>query len=212
MQSMKIPPVNSPYQIHFGDAEMNSNPTSQVRDQADLDAITDLYTLGPAGTNCGMAAETWFRQRRLHGRVHLFATLEEAAEAIPRDPSAALMACIAYPALNSLMFSNLGRMRLADCLIIPTYEMVLASRSNVEPRSAATHPAPRGLLPSHLETILTSSNAQAAVDCRAGRADACITTRPAAQANELIVRESFGPIVMGFTVHVFDPKHLSHPA
>lgn len=174
-----------------------------------LAAVTDLYTLGPAGTNCAMAARAWFDREQRTGRVHLYPTLERAVAEMPREPHAALMGCIAYPDLHTLMFSNLGRLRLADCLIVPTFDMVFAARTTAEPRSAVTHPAPRGLIPPHVTNVqLTTSNAQAAADCRAGRADACITTGEAAQAHGLTVLRNFGPIVMGFTVHVLEP--VSH--
>jgi hypothetical protein len=177
-----------------------------------LDAVTDLYTLGPEGTNCAMAAREWFARRRQAGRVHLYPTLEDAVDDMPPRKGAALMACIAYPELHTLMFSALGRLRLTDCLILPTFDMVYAGRT-VAPRSAVTHPAPRGLLPPGLERVeLSTSNAQAAADCRAGRADACITTRPAARLNGLTVFRDYGPIDMGFSVHTFHPTAAAGPS
>ena len=103
--------------------------------------IWELHTLGPDGTNCAMAAREWFLRLDRAGRVQLHATLELAAGAMPMDGSAALMACIAYPDLHTLMFSNHGRLALADCLVLPTFDMVLASRTGMPPRTVSSHPA-----------------------------------------------------------------------
>jgi hypothetical protein len=166
--------------------------------------VRQLHTLGPAATNCHRAARRWFRLRGRKGRVVLHATLEEAVDAMPRDGRAALLACIAYPRLHDIIFRNLGRLRLADCLIMPTFDMVLAARAPGDALgSVACHPAPQLLVPACAGAVrLTTSNAQAAADCAAGLADACITTRRAAALHNLVVLRNFGPVDMGFTVHV----------
>src|SRR5262249_46308812 len=149
------------------------------------------------------AAREWFRRQHRAGRVVLYPTLEQAADSMPTDGSAALMACIAYPDLHTLMFANMGRLRLADCLVVPTFDMVLAARDGREPSSISSHPAPRRLIPEQVKSVrFTTSNAQAAADCRAGLSDGCITTSWAAREYGLTVVRSFGPIDMGFTVHI----------
>jgi hypothetical protein len=175
-----------------------------------LQRVRELHTLGPSATNCHRAARQWFRLRGRKGRVVLHATLEEAVAGMPRDGRAALMACIAYPRLHDLIFRNLGQLRLADCLIMPTFDMVLAARvAGGLPGSVVCHPAPQLLVPAGASEVrFTTSNAQAAADCAAGLADACITTRQAAALHSLVVLRNFGPVDMGFTVHVVASEGL----
>lgn len=176
-----------------------------------LRRVREIHTLGPAGTNCERAAREWLARAGRRGRVVLHPTLEAAAAALPVDGRAGLMGCIAYPDLHTLMFANLGRLRLADCLITATHPMVLAAREARQPRSVVTHPAPRLLVPAGVtEVILTTSNARAADECAAGRADGCITTGAAAEDRGLILLRDFGPIHMGFTIHV--PCDPTRPA
>jgi hypothetical protein len=170
-----------------------------------LRQVRELHTLGPVATNCHRAARRWFRLRKRKGLVVLRPTLEEAVAEMPQDGRAALLACIAYPRLNDIVFRNLGRLRLADCLIMPTFDMVLAAREAGDHLgSVACHPAPQLLVPAGARAVqFTTSNAQAAADCAAGLADACITTRQAAALHNLVILRNFGPVDMGFTVHVF---------
>lgn len=140
--------------------------------------IRSLYTLGPEGTNCARAARIWFLRQGREGEVVLRRTLEEAVADMPMDGTAALMACIAYPDLHTLMFSNLGLLRLVDCLIVPTHDMVLAARTEINPRSVSCHPAPRRLVPQYIQEVrLTTSNAQAAEDCAGGISDATMSRK-----------------------------------
>ncbi|WP_033338226.1 type 2 periplasmic-binding domain-containing protein [Catenuloplanes japonicus] len=167
------------------------------------DAVTDIFTLGPTGTNCERAAEEWFRRSGVStGTVHLHATLEDALEAMPMDGHAALLGCVVYPDLHNLVFENLHRITLADQFLMPTFNMVLASRDGSRPGTVATHPAPQSLVPSGMTKKLTTSNSQAARECAAGLTDGCISTLPAVKAHGLTLVEDFGPVQMGFTLHV----------
>jgi hypothetical protein len=135
--------------------------------------------------------------------VRLFPTLEAGVDALPDDPGVGLLGCVVYPLLHELVFTNLQRLWLLDCFVLDTHEMLFATLPSRDgpPRTAATHPAPRSLLPDGVEPILVDSNAAAARTCARGEADACITTGPAAQAFGLRVLRNHGPILMGFTVH-----------
>ncbi|MGH9226515.1 MAG: bacilysin biosynthesis protein BacA [Acidimicrobiales bacterium] len=165
--------------------------------------MTSLHTLGPAGTNCELAAQEWFAREGRPGTVVLHPTLEDAAEQASRTPGAALLVAVAYPNLHTLVYAHIGRLVLADSIITMTHNMVLARRPGVAiPSSAASHPAPAGLVPEGLAVRLVTSNTQAALDCAAGAVDACITTLPAMRENDLDLVRDFGPIAMAFTVHV----------
>jgi prephenate dehydratase len=178
-------------------------PNQQTRDLAVcLADVRLIRTLGPQGTNCERAAHYWFRNRTIDGEVALHQTLEDGVKHLKDRDRSALLACAVYPDLHTLVFSNLHWLALADSFIIPTHNMLLASRGGQEPRTVASHPAPQGLVPHGTKVILVTSNAQAALDCAEGRVDACITTQPAAEQHGLRVLKDFGPVPMDFTIHV----------
>lgn len=167
------------------------------------DQIRAIHTLGPAGTNCQRAAEVWFERQGRRGQVLLHPTLEQAVEELHGQPGAALLGCVVYPRLHEIVFHNLHRLRLVDCFIVPTHNMVLAARPGVETiRSISTHPAPAGLVPPTVsQQRLVTSNTQAAIDCASGLSDACITTITGCRQQGLRLVQDFGPVQMGFTIH-----------
>lgn len=175
--------------------------------------VATLHTLGPEGTNCQRAAETWFSRQRRQGAVKLHPTLEVAVEALYGEPGAALLACVVYPELHTLVFTNLHRLTMIDCFVVPTHNMVLATRrDNQRIQTVATHPAPSCLVPASIpQRILVNSNTQAALDCVAGLADACITTLPAVERHDLRIIRDFGPVPMGFTIHAQLPGDFAGP-
>jgi hypothetical protein len=169
---------------------------------AALDRITELHTLGPAGTNCEAAAHHWFALQGRPGRVVLHETLERGLVEMAGLPGAALLGCAVYPELHTLVFSHLDRLALADSFLMPTFEMVLAARApGARPATVATHPAPQGLVPEAAAKTLVDSNAAAAIACAEGRVEGCITTLKAAEAHGLSVLWSAGPVPMVFTIH-----------
>ncbi len=182
-----------------------SNPIKAM-----LAEVRTLHTLGPAGTNCEEAAHFWFDSRTQRGEIKLYQTLETALEAMPQTPGHALLACAVYPQLHTLVFSNLHRLAMADSFVMPTLEMVLASRDGRPPGKVATHPAPQGLVPAGMQRVLVNSNSQAAADCAEGHTDGCITTVRAAAAHGLQVVTNHGPVPMVFTLHV--PTALARAA
>lgn len=170
-----------------------------------LDTIHVLHTLGPPGTNLEAAARRWLDRRGLGGTgsVTLHPSLESALDRIPRNGEHALVACAVYPRLHTLVFENLRTCRMVDSFLMPTHEMVLAASASAPERlrTVATHPAPAGLVPPSYERRPALSNAQAAIDCARGAADACITTVVAARAHRLRIIRNFGAVPMVFTVH-----------
>jgi hypothetical protein len=166
-------------------------------------AVTSLHTLGPAGTNCELAAQEWLARQGRRGTIVLHGTLEEAAAEAARTPGAALMVPVAYPELHKLVYAYLDTLELADSLITMTHNMVLARRPRVGcPASVASHPAPVELVPAGCTVRIVASNAQAALDCARGEADGCITTLPSMESNGLELVHDYGPVAMAFTVHV----------
>jgi prephenate dehydratase len=170
-----------------------------------LDDITVIHTLGPTGTNLEMAAYHWFAQRGQDADVRLHATLESALPELTGDGHEGVLACAVYPYLHSLVFDNLDRLAMVDSFILPTYDMVFATRAGVaQVRTVLSHPAPQSLARQaspDAELTLVTSNSAAARQCAGGDADACITTSKAAADHGLDVRRNFGPVPMIYTLH-----------
>ena len=166
-----------------------------------LRTIEVIHTLGPTGTNCEKAAKEWYKRQGRAGTVKLYQTLEQALEEMPRTPANALLGCIVYPELHTLVFSNLNTLTLSDCFIMPTFNMVLAARHQGPICSVATHPAPQLLASDEYEKTIVTSNSEAAIQCSAGAVDACITTLPSATHYNLHIKEDFGEVPMGFSIH-----------
>lgn len=176
-----------------------------MTDTRALDGIRVIHTLGPAGTNLEMAANHWFSTRGRSPEVRLHRTLESAIPGLSDDGHEALLACAVYPDLHSLVFENLGLLAMVDSFILPTYDMVFATRADTtQVRTVVSHPAPQSLVrraaPGVAPTLVTS-NSQAARDCAQGAADACITTSKAAADHGLQIRQDFGPVPMVYTLH-----------
>lgn len=166
-----------------------------------LHSIRYIHTLGPNGTNLAAAANEWFSRNNIEGEVKLYGTVEGAIELMPRHASHALLTCAVYPNLYNVVFNNLARLKFIDSFIWSTFPMLLASRDGNLPKTVATHPAPQSLVPEGMERVITTSNAQAAVDCATGKTDGCITTLAALKMHGLKVVEDFGPVPMVFTLH-----------
>lgn len=171
-----------------------------------LNKIQSIHTLGPKNTNCESAAKEWFHRHDVkEGKVFLYNTLEEALENMPKTQENALLGCVVYPYLHNLVFNNLNTLEISDLFIHNTYDMVLASRfddiSSI--KTVATHPAPSSLLDKfeNIEAVIVNSNSRAALDCKAGVVDSCITTLRAAVEQGLNVLDNFGPVPMGFSIH-----------
>ncbi|HET9893587.1 MAG TPA: hypothetical protein VFQ44_01390 [Streptosporangiaceae bacterium] len=170
-----------------------------------LDEISVIHTLGPSGTNLEMAAYHWFGVRGRSADVRLHPSLESAVPGLSDDGHEALLACAVYPDLHSLVFENLGRLAMVDSFILPTYDMVFATRAEcARVNTVVSHPAPQSLarrMSAGSTLTLVLSNSQAARDCAGGVADGCVTTSKAAADHGLVIRRSFGPVPMVYTLH-----------
>jgi len=113
-----------------------------------MDKVT-LHTLGPTNTNCEAAAKYYLDKNNLDGEIILYETLESAVDIVANDKDALLLTCIVYPKLNKLVFDNLEKLKLVDCFIFNTFEMVLSTKKEVELSAISTiisHPAPTPLI------------------------------------------------------------------
>ncbi|WWB88578.1 hypothetical protein V5F90_12155 [Priestia aryabhattai] len=178
---------------------------SSSKKNKQLQKISIIHTLGPEGTNCEKAGYLWFERQGIQGQVFLHQTLEEALVHVKETESSALLGCAVYPYLHDIVFKNLTSLELVDSFIMPTYNMVLASKEEVIANNSlliASHPAPVDLAHSISTNVqLVNSNAQAAIDCLERKVDACITTSKAANEQGLTVVKDFGEVPMCFTLH-----------
>lgn len=168
-----------------------------------------IHTLGPKGTNCEKAAYYWLEKNKLDGNIILHETLEFAVEEIKKDNDCILLGCIVYPYLHNIVFKNLSLLKLTDCFVMDTHNMLFASRFNNYRKinSIGSHPAPKDLiskmtnLNNNIESLLFNSNSESALQCAKGTVDACITTLKAAESHKLNILYDFGPVPMGFSIH-----------
>lgn len=166
-----------------------------------------IHTLGPAGTNCEMAARHWIETNNIQGKVALHDTIEDAQAAAKKgNESDLLLGCVVYPDLHNVVFNHLESFELDECFVIPTYEMVLAGTKDIVGvnDSILSHPAPKNLIPEIISPeniMMASSNSKAASLCAEGMSNFCITTLPAAKKNKLNVITNFGTVRMGFSIH-----------
>lgn len=165
--------------------------------------LKEIWTLGPAGTNCEAAAKHYIETRNNGlGEVKLSKTLEAALENVINRPGCALLGCIVYPDLHKIVFSNLDNLELTDVFLYPTFNMVIASPDGTirADDKVISHPAPAGLVKEYDVTFATS-NAAAALECVSGRFNACVTTQKSAEEHSLKIIKDFGPVNMGFSIH-----------
>lgn len=169
-----------------------------------------VHTLGPTGTNCEKAAHLWLENNGKQGSVKLHDSLEDAAAYMKEtDDEDILLGCIVYPYLHHLVFKNLNHLKLIDCFVMDTHNMVFASKNHnlSEIRTVGSHPAPQDLIHQvpginkHVAIELFNSNSEAARQCAANAIDACISTDISARRCGLTILADFGPVPMGFSIH-----------
>jgi prephenate dehydratase len=164
----------------------------------------NIHTLGPTGTNCELASQSWMDTNNVNGSIILHNSLEEGLQAMVEDKDrAVLLSCIVYPELHNLVFNNREEVELIGSFIFPTMPMLLAAKSDqYTPGIIASHPAPVALIPDDFTEIkYANSNVAAAKLCQNGEVDACITTEKGANSHGLRVIKNFGSIPMGFAIH-----------
>ncbi len=91
---------------------------------------------------------------------------------------------------------------------MPTHSMVLAKHNKAdEIKIVATHPTPQSLVAPQYDKIFANSHADAAVLCKAKKADASITISFAANRYKLNIMKNFGQVPMAFLLHSLKSAH-----
>ena len=163
-----------------------------------------IHTLGPQGTNCQKAAKFWLKKNNMKGDIILHDTLENAVKEVKNKPkNNVILSCVVYPKLHNIVFTNKDWLKLSECFICKTYDMVFAKGKSNKIYTAALHPAVDDLIKKDesIKKIYVDSNSKAAQCCSRGEVDSCITTMFSAKKMNLNIINSFGTINMGFAIH-----------
>ncbi|WP_253445306.1 hypothetical protein [Halomonas sp. Y3] len=151
----------------------------------------DIVTLGPPGTSSEHAAKKIIKGNQ--SRIKLFSTYEAAEQHMLANPEATgLLVANAYQHINRFYISS--RNIPVAAFFIPTPPYLLASKASVQHQDKiriSSHKAPSHLIGKLLEgreheLVEAHSTSQAARMVTIGDVDACLTTRPACEAENLV--------------------------
>jgi len=172
------------------------------------------YALGPQGTNIERVARRFNHRMNIAHKasIVLCETPEHAVVASRRTTQHGVLAifwtCAVYFKENELFFRNPDTLPFLFQETFPLDEMQLACRPEITRTleevpmwkwRVLTHRSPAPLLaPLPCQVLFANSNAEAAVRCRAGEAEACITTETARELYGLVKLHTFGSPPMVF--------------
>lgn len=167
------------------------------------------FPLGPEGTNIQRASELWLRKNGIEAKsvTQLCATPEAAIEEARRVQNSGELAvfwtCAVFLREHQVFFRNPDLYPFFSQVTMQLDDMQLSTRPEVcgqiigsqvpDHWTVLSHPSPLPLLENVPVAIeLANSNADAAVRCRNGEAEACITTQSACKINGLVTLHRFG--------------------
>jgi hypothetical protein len=190
---------------------------SDIREALASDRIRQIrhFALGPEGTNIAQACRRWTVRMQVEHKAHttLCDTPEDsivAARAVIEAGELGMFwTCAVYSREMEVFFHNPDTLPFFTQEIMALDQMQLATRPSLAaalkdpcvPRDwrIAVHSSPAALLPPHHpNVVLVNSNAAAAVDCAAGRVEACVTTESARSLHGLASLHCFGSPEMVF--------------
>lgn len=168
-----------------------------------------IATLGPSGTCSEIIARRNLSKLKTATDVRLFATYEQAFEAVENDDAAAALVAAAYPRLNELVMKLSRSVVITSSFVDDTPALVICSKRfsllelKAPGRTIACVSAPKPLLQALLpncDIVPATSNADAARYVEDGRTDGALTTEPAALSLGLGVLHSFGEVPMAWVI------------
>jgi hypothetical protein len=182
---------------------------------SDLIKLVKSHALGPSGTNILRAAEQWHREMNIDhkAKVVLCDTPEQAVISARSNREEGVLdvfwTCAVYFREHELFFGFPDTLPFLFQVQLPLDEMQLACRPEMAARLLNTneisgcrvlsHPSPASLVKKlPVVVIPAKSNADAAVRCSHGEAEACITTETAQRLHELVTLHRFGSPPMIF--------------
>jgi hypothetical protein len=187
--------------------------------------LVKSHALGPSGTNILRAAEQWHREMNIDhkAKIVLCDTPEQAVMSARANKEEGVLdvfwTCAVYFREHELFFGFTDTLPFLFQVNLPLDEMQLACRPEMAVRLLNTdamsgckvlsHPSPASLVKKlPVVVIPAKSNADAAVRCSHGEAEACITTEAAQRLHGLVTLHRFGspPMVFfgGISTHRID--------
>lgn len=174
--------------------------------------------LGPEGTNISQAAKKWIDEMGLteKAEIRLFSTPEaclnaaKEIEAREEETLAIFWTCAVYAYESQFFFTNPDVSVFFTQKVMTLDQMQLATRPELVCKvkdgivpidwKISSHPSPQFLVSTKLvnQVILVNSNSAAAVDCKDGKVEACITTEQGRIINGLVTLHVFGSPPMIF--------------
>lgn len=164
-----------------------------------------VATLGPAGTCSENASMHYIQLKKGTGQVKLYASFEDAVEAVINKEADYMVVPSAYRKLADIIFQKRLCVEIVDVFQMETPGLVIADKGKGVPiRIIASHSSPLGLAKeyfgSEVEYVISKSNGDSAKLLLDGKVDACITTVKCVNLYNLNVVFDFGPISMGWNV------------
>lgn len=172
------------------------------------------FVLGPEGTNISQANLWWLCRMNVEHKSSTTLcetpedSLKQAREVVEEGVVPTFSTCAVYYRMAELFFQNPDAVPFLSAETMPLDEMRLATRARFANQikdvippgwQIASHPSPKHLLAELPNTIVAAnSNAQAAIMCKNGKVEACITTASAAALHGLTTVHIFGSPIMIF--------------
>ena len=174
---------------------------------------TVLGTLGPEGTNSQKAAREYLLRAGANAELRLFDTFEQVAAALIDRTLDKAVICTAYIKFSALYFERVPELHIAESFVANLHPMVIATRPSQAGIASFTAqpailPLVRGYL-AEVEYVPAASNASAAHDVVAARADAALTTEVAAVTNGLVIAMRMPPLQIPFAI--FERAEVREP-
>jgi hypothetical protein len=188
-----------------------------IREALASDLIGEIrhFALGPEGTNILQACRRWTVRMQIEHKAHtvLCDTPEDsivaARELDEPNTLGVFWTCAVYSREMEIFFRNPDTLPFFTQETMALDQMQLATRPALAAElngpsvpcdwRIAVHSSPSALLPPHhRNVVLVNSNAAAAIDCAAGRVEACITTESARSRHGLTSLHCFGSPEMVF--------------
>jgi hypothetical protein len=171
------------------------------------------FALGPEGTNIAQASRAWLKRMEIRRKSEIQfgdtpeICLQNARLINAPGVLAVYWTCAVYSKESQFFFGNpdvlpffFQETMLLDEMQLATTEANLSQVNGSIPKNwkISSHPSPQHLVNGVAEVILVNSNSAAAIHCKQGLSDACITTESARQIHGLNTIHSFGSPPMVF--------------
>ena len=171
-------------------------------------------TLGPEGTNSQKAAREFLLRANANAELRLFDTFEDVAAAVIDRTLDKAVVCAAYLKFSALYFERVPELNITESFVANLHPMVIATRPDHD-EGIESFTAQPAILPlvrrflAKVDFVPAASNASAAHDVLAGKADAALTTEVVAQMLGLEIAMRMPPLQIPFTI--FERAEVREP-